>query len=134
MVMVLSAEQGQRQIVEMLLHTQPCLFFGVAFRDGTGLFFFFLVELEPSLAASAGFITEWQPLHPLPELLDSNSKQEPSPWLRPEAAHCSLEAGESQACCQATLYGWAGLGGGVNGGVLHRWPRPRLSFVIVTSR
>lgn len=111
--MVLSAEQGQRQIVEMLLHTQPCLFLAWPLEMELALLFiFFLVELEPSLAASAGFITEWQPLHPLPELLDSNSKQEPSPWLRPEAAHCSLEAGESQACCQATLYGWAGLGGG----------------------
>lgn len=94
-----------------------------------------LVKMKPSWAASAEFVSEWQPLHPLPELVDSNSKQQPYPWMRPEAAHCSLEASESESCCQATAYRWGGVwGGGRSSRVLHCCPRPCLSFVIIASR
>lgn len=64
--------------------------------------------MKLSLAASAEFITEWEPLQPLPELVHSNSKQESYPWMRPEAVHCSLEASKSESCCQATVYRWRG--------------------------
>lgn len=60
--------------------------------------------VQISLVTSAELNTEWQALHPLSELVDSNSKQESSPWIRPEAAQCSLEASESESCCQATVY------------------------------
>lgn len=40
----------------------------------------------------------------MPELVDCNSKQEPYSWTRPEAAHCSLKASQSESCCQATVY------------------------------
>ena len=92
-----------------------------------------LVKMKPSWAASAEFVSEWQPLHPLPELVDSN--KQPYPWMRPEAAHCSLEASESESCCQATAYRWGGVwGGGRSSRVLHCCPRPCLSFVIIASR
>lgn len=55
------------------------------------------------LATSLEFINAWRPL---PESLDSYSKQQPPPQMRPEAAHCSLEASESESCCQATVYRW----------------------------
>lgn len=61
-------------------------------------------------------------------------KQELYPWMRPEAAHCNLEASESESCCQATVYRWVGGGVGVaSSGVLYCCPRPCLSFVIVAS-
>lgn len=134
MFMVLLVERGERQIVKIHIARNycyipsPALWFSATFWDKIGLF---LVKLKPSLATSTEFITEWQALHPLPELVDSNSKQEPYPWMRPEAAHCSLEASESESCCQATVYRWRG--GGASSGVLYCCPRPCLSLVIVAS-
>lgn len=61
------------------------------------------LKWKTSLATSAEFISERQDLQPLPGLVDSNSKQEPHPRMRPEAAHCSPVASQSYPCCLATV-------------------------------